>query len=252
MIQKGIKETYFFMTQTVRGQKKAPQKQNRPGQRQQERLMRLERRRRRRRILASIFIALVVIALASVSYWQYQRITTQINADRSAKATATAIAAAAATATTTTKNCFVSPAGTQPDNIYSSAATPSAGPATAPHITGNVVTLQDGLKYVDIKVGEGTAAKRGSTVTVEYTGWFASTCKKFDSSYDRGGQSFPVAPLGQASVIPGWNEGLVGMKPGGIRRLLIPPALAYGPQGQSPTIPPNATLIFDVTALSVK
>src|SRR5947209_5996800 len=84
----------------------------------------------------------------------------------------------------------------KPASVYSSAATPSAGPATAPHITGSVVTLQNGLKYVDIKVGKGTAAKQGSTVTVEYTGWFASTCKKFDSSYDRGGQSFPVT-LGQ-------------------------------------------------------
>src|ERR1700687_1180092 len=98
------------MTQTVNGQKKAPQKQSRPGQRQQERLMRLERRRRRRRIWGSILVALVVIALSSISYWQYQRITTQINADRSAQATATTIAAAAATATATTKNCFVSPA----------------------------------------------------------------------------------------------------------------------------------------------
>ena len=169
------------MTQTVNGQKKVPQKQNRPGQRQQERLMRLERRRRRRRIWTSILVALVVIALASISFWQYQRITTQMNADRAAKATATAISAAAATATTTTKNCFVSPAGTPPDSIYSSAATPSAGPATAPHITGSVVTLQDGLKYVEVKVGSGTAAKRSSTVTVEYTGWLASTCKKFDS-----------------------------------------------------------------------
>lgn len=238
------------MTQTVKGQKKAPQKQSRPGQRQQERLIRLERRRRRRRIFASILIGLVVIALASLSYWQYQRITTQINADRSAKATATAIAAAAATATTTTRDCFVSPAGTQTSSIYSSAATPSAGPATAPHITGSVVTLQGGLKYVDIKTGKGTAAKQGSTVTVEYTGWLASTCKKFDSSYDRGGQSFSVT-LGQHQVIPGWEEGLVGIKPGGIRRLLIPPALGYGAQGQQ-GIPANSTLIFDVTVLSVK
>jgi len=239
------------MTQTVNGQKKASQKQNRPGQRQQERLMRLERRRRRRRIWGSILVALVVIALSSISYWQYQRITTQINADRSAKATATTIAAAAATATATTKNCFVSPAGTQPSNIYSSAATPSAGPATAPHITGSVVTLKDGLKYIDIKTGKGTAAKRGSTVTVEYSGWFASACKKFASSYDRGGQPFSVS-LGQHQVIPGWDEGVVGMKPGGIRRLSIPPALAYGAQGKAPTIPANATLIFDVTLLSLK
>jgi len=105
------------MTQTVNGQKKAPQKQSRPGQRQQERLMRLERRRRRRRIWGSILVALVVIALSSVGYWQFQRITTQINADKSAKATATTIAAAAATATAITKNCFVYTASKQQNNI---------------------------------------------------------------------------------------------------------------------------------------
>lgn len=239
------------MTQTTKGQKNTPQKQSKPGQRQQDRLMRQARRQRRQRIWTSILVALVAIAIIGVTIWQYQRITTQINAARAAQATSTAIAAAAASATAVTQNCFVSPAGTQLSSIYSSAATPSAGPATAPRITGTVVSLPDGLKYVDIKVGNGTAAKQGSTVTVEYTGWFASTCKKFDSSYDRGGQPFPVTPLGHAQIIQGWNEGLVGMKPGGIRRLLIPPALAYGAQGQQ-GIPPNATLIFDVTALSVK
>src|ERR1051326_1690950 len=239
------------MTQTVNGQNKVPQKQNRPGQRQQERLMRIQRRRRRQRIWASIVIALVVIALASISYWQYQRITTQINASNSAKATATSIAAAAATATTITTDCFVSPAGTPTNNIYASAATPTAGPATAPRVTGRVVTLQGGLKYIDIETGKGTAAKQNSTVSVEYTGWLASTCKKFDSSYDRSGQPFSVA-LGQHQVIPGWDEGVVGMKPGGTRRLLIPASLAYGAQGQPPTIPANATLIFDVTLLSSK
>src|SRR5437588_10978858 len=84
-IPKDIKGDIFSMTQTVNGQKKVPQKQSRPGQRQQERLMRLERRRRRRRILGSILVALVVIALSTIGYWQYQRITTQLNADRSAK-----------------------------------------------------------------------------------------------------------------------------------------------------------------------
>ena len=241
------------MTQTEKGQKEnIPQKQSRPGQRQQERLMRLERRRRRRLIWTSILVALVIIAITGVTIWQYQRITTQQNVARAVQATSTAIAAAAAAATATTRDCFVSPAGTKPDNIYSSVATPSAGPATAPHITGTIVTLQDGLKYVDIKTGTGPAARKGSTVTVEYTGWLASTCKKFDSSYDHGGQAFPVTPLGQAQIIPGWNEGLVGMKAGGIRRLLIPGSLGYGAQGSPPTIPPNAVLIFDVTALSVK
>ena len=100
-------------------------------------------------------------------------------------------------------------------------------------------------------MGTGSAAKKGSKVSVEYTGWIASTCKKFDSSYDHGGQPFSVTPLGQASVIPGWNEGLVGMKVGGVRRIIIPAALGYGAQGNQ-AIPPNATLIFDVTVLSIQ
>ena len=240
------------MTQTVNGPKNAPQKQNRPGQRQQERLLRLERRRRRRRITTTSIVAALVIIIAGLSFWQYQNYTAQQTADQNAKATVTAKVHAAATATATTRDCFVAPAGTKTSTIYSSAATPTAGPSTAPLITGTPVKQSDGLEYVDIVTGTGPAAKAGSTVTVEYTGWLASTCQKFDSSYDHGGQSFPVTPLGKAGVIQGWNEGLVGMKAGGTRRLLIPASLGYGAQGQGSVIPPNATLIFDVTALSIK
>ncbi len=239
------------MTQTANGRKNEPQKQTRPGQRQQERLMRLERRRRRRRIITSIVVAVLIVAIASLSFWQYQNYTAQQTANRNAQATVTAKANAAAKATATTRDCFVSPAGTKTNNIYASAATPTAGPAQAPLITGTPVKLKDGLEYVDIVTGTGPAAKAGSTVNVEYTGWIASTCTKFDSSYDRQGQPFAVTPLGKAQVIQGWNEGLIGMKAGGTRRLLIPSSLGYGPQGNSP-IPPNATLVFDVTAVSIK
>src|SRR5205085_8352563 len=240
------------MTQTMKGKNGTPQKQTRPGQRQQERLSRQTRRRRRRQIWTSSIVAVVIIALAGVAFWQYQRITTQQNAERAAHATATAVAAVAATATSIARNCFISPAGTPPDNIYSSVATPSAGPTTSPHITGTPVTLSDGLQYIDIKVGSGPVAKKNSKITAEYTGWLDSTCQKFDSSYDHGGQTFTVT-LGQKQVIPGWDEGVVGMQSGGTRRLFIPAALAYGanPPQNSP-IPPNATLVFDVTVLSVK
>ncbi|HYK85638.1 MAG TPA: FKBP-type peptidyl-prolyl cis-trans isomerase [Ktedonobacteraceae bacterium] len=213
------------MTQTANKQKNAPQKQTRPGQRQQERLMRLERRRRRRQIWTSAIVAVVVIGLAGVGFWQYERIIAQ-------QPTKTAAHATAIPAT----------------------PTPSAGPATPPPLTGTSITpttLTGGLEYVDIKVGTGTAAQTGSTVSVEYTGWLASNGKKFDSSYDHGGQPFTLT-LGQHQVIPGWEEGLVGMKPGGTRRMLIPPALAYGSAGSGSTIPPNATLIFDVTVISVQ
>jgi len=261
------------MAQTMKGndgQKGTPQKQTRPGQRQQERLMRQARRRRRRQIWLSAIVAVVVIALAGVAYLQIQRINQQ-NAVRAAKASATAAAkasatasalaaqasatanaAASATAFVTAQNCFISPAGTPPDNFYSGTATPTAGPTTAPHITGTPVTLSGGLQYIDIKVGNGTAAKKNSKISAEYTGWLASTCQKFSSSYDNGGKAFTVT-LGQGQVIPGWDQGMIGVKAGGTRRLFIPAALAYGaspPQGSN--IPANAILIFDVTVLSVK
>lgn len=213
------------MTQTANKQKNAPQKQTRPGQRQQERLMRLERRRRRRRIWTSLIVAVVLIGLSGVGFWQYERIISQQPTKTAARAT-----------------------------TIPATPTPSAGPATPPPLTGTSITptaLSGGLEYVDIKVGSGTAAQTGSTVSVEYTGWLASNGKKFDSSYDNGGQPFTLT-LGQKQVIPGWEEGLVGMKAGGTRRMLIPPALAYGSAGSGSTIPPNATLIFDVTVISVK
>ncbi|HEX6480705.1 MAG TPA: FKBP-type peptidyl-prolyl cis-trans isomerase [Ktedonobacteraceae bacterium] len=260
------------MTQTVNGRGKnenSPEKQRRPGQRQQERLLRLQRRRRRQQIWTSVIVAIIVVILASVGIWQYQRVKTQQAANAaatatvtttrahatatviSARATATSVAAADATATANAQSCFVSPPGTTPTTIYSGTATPTAGPASAPHITGTPVKLSGGLEYLDIKTGTGAAAKKGSKVNVEYTGWLGSTCKKFDSSYDHKGQSFPLT-LGAGQVIPGFDQGLFGMKAGGTRRLFIPASLAYGAQGQPPTIPANSILIFDVTVLSVK
>ena len=84
---------------------------------------------------------------------------------------------------------------------------------------------------------------------VHYTGWFTNG-KKFDSSV--GKAPFEVTPLGNAPVIKGWNEGIMGMKVGGRRQLRIPPDLAYGANGYPGVIPPNSTLIFDVHLLSVK
>ncbi len=232
------------MTQTANGRKntpaKTPQRTNRPGQRQQERLMRLARRRRRQHIWASIIIAAVLLALAGLGFWQYQRIQAQNAASLAAKdATATAaapIGPACATASSTPP-------------VY--ASTPKAGPTGPPPATGAPAKNADGLKCLDLKVGSGAEARPGSNVTVEYTGWLQSNGKKFDSSYDRGGQSFSVSPLGQAQVIQGWNEGLVGMKVDGTRRLIIPPSLGYGAQANQ-GIPANSTLIFDITVLRVQ
>ncbi len=241
------------MPQTVNGKKETPQRQQRPGQRQQERLMRLARRRRRRQIWTTSIVVVVLIILASVGAWQYQRITAEHAASVAATATTVANNHAHATATAVTTNCFISPtATTKVPAIYTAKTPPKAGPDTAPQITGTPVVQKDGLKYVDMKVGTGPAAKKGSTVTTQYVGWLASTCKKFDSSYDHQGQAFS-ATIGKGEVIKGFDEGLVGVKVGTIRRLYIPSALAYGanpPQGAP--IPPNADLIFDLIVTGVK
>lgn len=218
------------MTQTMKNQNNST-KRTRPGQRQQERLMRVARRQRRRRILLSILAVLVLCVLIGVGFWQYQRYSADQVVLNNQHATATAKA-------------LITPTP--------AIGSPTPAPATPPVVTGQAVTLKDGLQYIDVKDGVGPAAKNGDTVTVIYTGWLQSNGKKFDSSYDEGQKTFDVTPLGQAQVIPGWNEGLVGIKSGGTRRLIIPPALAYGASGSPPVIPPNSTLVFDVTAVAIK
>src|SRR4051812_42682655 len=105
------------------------------------------------------------------------------------------------------------------------------------------------LQIEDVVVGNGVEAVKGKTVSVHYTGWLTDG-KKFDSSKDRG-QPFTF-PLGGGRVIKGWDEGVAGMKVGGVRRLTIPPQLGYGASGAGGVIPPNATLVFEVELLDVK
>jgi len=118
------------------------------------------------------------------------------------------------------------------------------------------------LSCIDAKTGSGAAVTSASTITAQYTGAVAATGTIFQSSLDSGGQPFSTA---LSQVIPGWQEGLLGMKAGGERRLLIPSALAYGPQGSCQTpnpkdstkcdqyaIPPNADLVFDITVLAIQ
>ena len=123
-----------------------------------------------------------------------------------------------------------------------------AGPAVAQQET----TTPSGLRYVDTKTGSGAAARAGQTAIVHYTGWLSEDGQKgrrFDSSRDRG-EPFAF-PLGGGRVIKGWDEGVVGMKPGGQRTLIIPPELGYGARGAGGVIPPNATLVFEVELLGV-
>ena len=124
---------------------------------------------------------------------------------------------------------------------------------------GVVACMADGVKQlekVDTVTGAGDEAKAGRVVSVHYTGWLYDAGKpdkrgtKFDSSKDSG-QPFDFT-LGAREVIPGWDEGVAGMKVGGKRILTIPPDMGYGARGAGGVIPPNATLVFEVELLEVK
>lgn len=111
---------------------------------------------------------------------------------------------------------------------------------------GKTVTTASGLKYVDQIVGKGASPMAGKRVKVHYTGTLENG-KKFDSSLDRN-QPFEFV-IGTGQVIAGWDEGVMTMKVGGKRKLIIPAKLGYGARGAGGVIPPNATLLFDVELL---
>jgi FKBP-type peptidyl-prolyl cis-trans isomerase len=115
--------------------------------------------------------------------------------------------------------------------------------------TGNEITTASGLKYTDIVEGTGESPRAGQTVVVHYTGTLENG-KKFDSSFDRGKPA--EFRIGVGEVIKGWEEGLMSMKVGGKRKLVIPAAIGYGARGRPPDIPGNSTLVFEVELLGLK
>ena len=152
---------------------------------------------------------------------------------------ATTAAATAAVSTTSTTS-----------STTAAAATPTSGPLSKkPTVTVPSGAAPTKLIVKDLITGTGATAAAGKQLTVNYVGVLYKGGKEFDSSWKRS-QTFPFT-LGQGAVIPGWDKGLVGMKVGGRRELIIPADLAYGKTGSPPTIPANAALVFVVDLVAV-
>lgn len=141
------------------------------------------------------------------------------------------------------------------ETTESTAATTQTQPGQVDTSTKPVVEVPEGepsgtLEVNDIVVGDGPEAKQGDLVSVQYVGVDYESGEEFDASWDRG-EPFQFQ-LGAGQVIPGWDQGVAGMRVGGRRELIIPPDQAYGPAGSPPAIGPNATLVFVIDLLDVR
>lgn len=200
--------------------------------RRQAELERRARAKRRNTIIGAVTGTAIVVAVLLVLVFT---VFTGGSGSKSVKANATPSASASATPTpaapTTCARINPNP--------------PAKGIPRIPPVTGK---LTNKLVQKDVKVGHGRAAKSGDTVTVKYVGVSCDTGKSFDASYTDGAakQEFTFQ-LGAGKVIKGWDQGVVGMKAGGVRELVIPASLGYGATGSPPAIKPNDTLVFLIT-----
>lgn len=125
----------------------------------------------------------------------------------------------------------------------------SAAPAEAARpATPEMVTTRSGLQYQDLRVGDGALAESGMEALIQYNGWLTDG-RKFDSSYDRGQPTRLF--IGRGETIRALDEGLLGMRVGGRRKLIVPPALGFGHTGAQ-NVPPNATLVFEVELMDLR
>ena len=156
------------------------------------------------------------------------------------------------TALTATTPAPASTTPTTPTTPAAAVKTPTSGPLSKePSFTVPGGPAPHKLIVKDLITGTGATAKKGDTLDVNYVGKLYTSGKIFDASWrDTPGSTFSFV-LGQGQVIPGWDQGLVGMKVGGRRELIIPANLAYGKQGSGSTIPPNAALVFVVDLVKI-
>jgi peptidylprolyl isomerase len=208
--------------------------------RRQAELERRARAKRRNTVLgASIGTVAVIAVLVVLGIWLFGGSgSSKKNADKPASTPSASASTSPTPVPAAPKKC-----------VKINPNPPAKGDPFVPNVKGKAPTT---LVVKDIKVGHGKAAKAGDTITVQYVGVACSTGKAFDASYTDGAKNkeFSFA-LGQGKVIPGWDKGLVGMKVGGERQLIIPAALAYGTTGSGATIKPNETLIFVVKLVKV-
>ena len=208
-------------------------------------MQRREQRRHRNNIIGAVIGVVAVIgAVVGISVWALGGNGSKANASSGVKPTTSASPSPSPTPTSSTPPVAVATKRCAPIK-------PNPPVKGAPKLPG-IGKVPAKLVTTDIKVGKGKPVKKGDKLTVKYVGIGCSSGKVFDASYNDGAKNQEFSfTIGQGSVIPGWDKGLIGMKPGGERQLVIPSDLAYGASGSLPKIGPNAPLIFGVTLVKV-